>query len=89
MADPLATLFEGSSSNTGPPEATLARRAKSYSDFYHVVRAQITKDAKKAKEERGAEMLAPTMRGGLDFEKQFEGLEDDLLEASQEEFQYA
>lgn len=31
----------------GPPNATVARRAKSYTDFYHVVRAHIKGDTEK------------------------------------------
>lgn len=64
------------------------RRAKSYTDFYHVVRAQITKDAKRAKkEERETEIPAPTTSASLRFEKTYESYEYELLEASQEEFQ--
>lgn len=67
----------------------MARRAKSYSDFYHVVRAQLTKDCKKTKQEyRDVETGTKTVKNGLKFERYYETMEDDLLDASQEEFQY-
>ncbi|KAI1171629.1 Sec34-like family protein [Nemania sp. FL0916] len=43
--EPLESLFEERELPVGPPEPTIVRRAKSYSDFYHVVRAQLAKDA--------------------------------------------
>ncbi|KAI9743364.1 MAG: Golgi transport complex subunit 3 [Claussenomyces sp. TS43310] len=87
-ADALGTLFEGASSSTTPPKATVARRAKSYTDFYHVVRAQLTKEARKAgKEEREEQMLAVRAGGQAEFERRYESHEDELLEASQEEYQ--
>jgi len=36
----------------GPPEATVARRSKSYSDFYDIVKAQLAKDDGKKKRRR-------------------------------------
>ncbi|KAI8962368.1 Sec34-domain-containing protein [Daldinia sp. FL1419] len=50
--EPLEELFEEADTIIEPPEATLNRRAKSYSDFYHVVRAQLSKDAAAAKKRR-------------------------------------
>ncbi|TGJ83107.1 hypothetical protein E0Z10_g5662 [Xylaria hypoxylon] len=47
--EPLERLFEEPEASIGPPEPTLLPRAKSYSDFYHVVRAQLSKDAAKKK----------------------------------------
>lgn len=71
----------------GPPEATLARRAKSYSDFYDVAVGYLKKETLKAKPKDVLDTLwnetarVPT---GL----QFEELEDELLDASQEEYRY-
>ncbi|KAI3325820.1 Sec34-like family protein [Xylariaceae sp. AK1471] len=45
--EPLEHLFEEPEAPIGPPEPTLLPRAKSYSDFYHVVRAHLYKDAAK------------------------------------------
>jgi len=44
-AEPLDRLFEEPEPLIEPPEPTLLPRPKSYSDFYHVVRAQLSKDA--------------------------------------------
>jgi hypothetical protein len=63
----------------------VARRAKSHSDFYHVARAQLTKDLKRLKiEETACDITVPNIPKGLSFEKAYE---DDLLEASREEYQ--
>ncbi|KAI2603182.1 Sec34-domain-containing protein [Hypoxylon fragiforme] len=45
-------LFKEVENSIDPPEATLSKRAKSYSDFYHVVRAQLSKDAALSKKKR-------------------------------------
>ncbi|KAI1504113.1 Sec34-like family protein [Biscogniauxia marginata] len=50
--EPLGGLFEETETSIDPPEPTLTRRAKSYSDFYHVVRAQLSKDAAKKRRKR-------------------------------------
>ncbi|KAL1800143.1 hypothetical protein ACET3X_000485 [Alternaria dauci] len=65
----------------GPPPATVARRAKSYSDFYTVVRAHLRKEKalekKKSREDISTE---------LEFAKWYGGLSDELLEASHDEY---
>jgi hypothetical protein len=66
----------------------VARRAKSYSDFYQVVRAQLAKDAKKAKERRESVMLARKSVKAFGIENMIERHEDELLDASQEGFRY-
>ncbi|KAI0973811.1 Sec34-like family protein [Xylaria arbuscula] len=53
--EPLERLFEEPDTPIGPPEPTLLPRAKSYSDFYRVVRAQLSKDAAKKKRRRNRE----------------------------------
>ncbi|KAI0401437.1 Sec34-like family protein [Xylaria palmicola] len=54
-SEPLEHLFEEPEASVGPPEPTLLPRAKSYSDFYRVVRAQLSKDAAKKKRRRQRE----------------------------------
>jgi hypothetical protein len=77
-------------SKAAPPEATVVRRAKSYTDFYHVVRAQMTKELKKQREkERKAIKIPGHHENIVGFEIEYETYEDELLDASQEEFQYA
>ncbi|CAN9108679.1 unnamed protein product [Alternaria alternata] len=65
----------------GPPPATVARRAKSYSDFYTVVRAHLRKERalekKKSREDISTE---------LEFADWYGGLSDKLLEASHDEY---
>ncbi|RYN33061.1 hypothetical protein AA0112_g6012 [Alternaria arborescens] len=65
----------------GPPPATVARRAKSYSDFYTVVRAHLRKERalekKKSREDISTE---------LEFADWYGGLSDELLEASHDEY---
>ncbi|KAI2483360.1 hypothetical protein Ptr902_05677 [Pyrenophora tritici-repentis] len=65
----------------GPPPVTVARRAKSYSDFYTVVRAHLKKEKalekKKSREDISTE---------LEFAEWYGGVSDELLEASHEEY---
>lgn len=81
-------LLEGSSSLNGPPEATLARRAKSYSDFYHVARDLIGKEARKEKNSlREVFKVVEHNDYDLQFDFRYEEHEDNLLDASQEDYQ--
>ncbi|KAL2171785.1 hypothetical protein VTG60DRAFT_1783 [Thermothelomyces hinnuleus] len=50
--EPLPTLFEDQKDADSPPEPTLSRRAKSYSDFYDIARAQLAVHAPKKKRKR-------------------------------------
>jgi hypothetical protein len=65
----------------GPPPATVARRAKSYSDFYTVVRAHLKKEKalekKKSREDISTELA---------FAEWYGRVSDELLEASHEEY---
>lgn len=83
----IAEDVEESSLSKGPPKATLARRAKSYSDFYDVVRAHIKKERHEAlKEER--KKSREQLRSEADFERWYSDVGQDLLEASHEEYRY-
>ncbi|KAI9725041.1 MAG: hypothetical protein M1812_000317 [Candelaria pacifica] len=68
----------------GPPAATVARRAKSYSDFYDAVRAQIKNGSLKEKITTDG---VHSMRNELEFGDWYHQVEDELLEASQDEYQ--
>ena len=70
----------------GPPKATLARRAKSYSDFYEVTIGFLNKEAKAEKSRDVFELLEKRLDNTL-IKTTFEDLEEDLLDASQEEYQ--
>ena len=70
----------------GPPPATVARRAKSYSDFYDVV----TEHLKKTEGSHGSKARkAKELKTELDFGVWYEEIEDELLDASNEEHMYA
>ena len=86
-SDPIMELFEEASGLKGPPQATLARRAKSYSDFYEVAMEYLKKEANQAKPKDVLETFG-IKAGKVPFTLDFEELEDDLLDASQEEYQY-
>lgn len=85
---PILELFEESPAPNGPPEATLARRAKSYSDFYHVARSYIHKEAAHKEELRSPLERAESDAANLLFEDRYDALESSLLDASHEEYQY-
>ncbi|KAJ8123617.1 hypothetical protein ONZ43_g479 [Nemania bipapillata] len=91
--EPLERLLEESEDSIGPPEPTLIARAKSYSDFYHVVRAQLSKDAAKKKRrkarDRGLEALVITdPEDGLPPRKlpPSRSADAELVDASQQEY---
>ncbi|KAF2144526.1 uncharacterized protein K452DRAFT_349625 [Aplosporella prunicola CBS 121167] len=77
-------IVEEPEQDNGPPKATVARRAKSYSDFYDVVRAHIKKERGLEKQKRRSREQLKTE---LDFAQWYNGLSDDLLDASHAEYQ--
>ncbi|KAI0122004.1 Sec34-domain-containing protein [Daldinia grandis] len=92
--EPLEELYEEVEAIIEPPEATLSRRSKSYSDFYHVVCAQLSKDAatkkrrRKAKE-RGLEALMVERVENVVRKQELPRLgssDDELIEASHQEY---
>jgi hypothetical protein len=84
----LLQSVEEDESPKGPPEATVARRAKSYSDFYDVVRAHIKKENKLEREKQRKRYRQQQLKTELDFGAWYHGVKDDLLDASHEEYQY-
>ncbi|KAK4653700.1 Golgi transport complex subunit 3 [Podospora pseudocomata] len=96
-AGSLPVLFEDQEDTNSPPEPTLSRRAKSYSDFYDIVKAQIggkphhkKKKGRRIRHGRTWEALGvpesvaaklPVEQDAHDAE-----LDKELLEASQQEF---
>jgi len=77
------TIEEVTDKAIGPPKATVARRAKSYSDFYDVVRAHLKKE-RESEKQKAEESLS----NELEFVEWFNDINDELLEASHEEYQY-
>ncbi|EON68894.1 hypothetical protein W97_08152 [Coniosporium apollinis CBS 100218] len=83
----IAAVVEEDERKRGPPEATVARRAKSYSDFYHVVRAHTIKERKLEREKRRSrENIREDVKTELDFRRWYNGVHDELLDASHEEY---
>ncbi|KAF6825528.1 golgi complex component [Colletotrichum plurivorum] len=89
----LNEIFEEIEDTNTPPEATVLRRAKSYSDFYHVVRAQLAKDEQKKRRRRrkdktwdALDVAAQVQESGLDRRPVPNQYEDELLKASQQEY---
>jgi hypothetical protein len=84
---PIMELLEDTSGLKDPPKATLVKRAKSYSNFYEDATSYLSNTAEKKQGldifdfSRKNETFAP-------FESNFENFEEDLLDASQEEYQY-
>ncbi|KAK7937676.1 uncharacterized protein PG986_014544 [Apiospora aurea] len=90
---PLGDLIEEVVPSNDPPEPTLIKRAKSYSDFYHVVRAQLSKDAaKKRRRKRRDRSLEALMVDKPEDDLPSRATPpdvsstDQLLQASQQEF---
>ncbi|KAF2175538.1 Sec34-domain-containing protein [Zopfia rhizophila CBS 207.26] len=75
------TIEEATEKDNGPPKATVARRAKSYSDFYDVVRAHLKKE-KELERKKSKENIS----NELEFAEWYNGISDELLEASHEEY---
>ena len=78
-------MFEEESVIKGPPKATLARRAKSYSDFYEAATGYFGKEAGKEKPKDCLENFENGQSEIL-FGGRYEECENDLLDASHEEY---
>ncbi|KAF2751678.1 Sec34-domain-containing protein [Sporormia fimetaria CBS 119925] len=79
--EPATSIPDVVEKQIGPPEATVARRAKSYSDFYNVVRAHVKKQ--EAEKKKSQEVIETE----LQFAEWYSDLSDGLLDASHEEYQ--
>ncbi|KAF2000449.1 Sec34-domain-containing protein [Amniculicola lignicola CBS 123094] len=75
------TAEESLHKHNGPPTATVARRAKSYSDFYNVVRAHLRKE-KELERKKSRENIT----NEVEFAEWYGGIHEELLEASHEEY---
>nr|POE48796.1 conserved oligomeric golgi complex subunit 3 [Quercus suber] len=72
---------------SGPPRATLARRAQSYSDFYEAATAFSRKEQAWKSSHRELEDNAPPGNAELDFDDEFAACEAGLLEESHAKYQ--
>lgn len=68
-----------------PPQATVARRAKSYSDFYEAATQYLKKPEKKILSDSSGLLLSEPEQ--VDIEILFDDCEDELLDASHKEYQ--
>ncbi|KAJ4292998.1 Golgi transport complex subunit 3 [Collariella sp. IMI 366227] len=93
--EPLPALFEDQEDANSPPEPSLSRRANSYSDFYDIVKAQLSShDAKKLRKRRRGDRrwealaLPDSVTAGLQEEDEGydDSLDKELLCASQQDF---
>lgn len=95
-AEPLDDLYEVESDSNSPPDPTIARRAKSYSSFYDIVQAQLSEDGskngrKKRRKDYGwdaLDIVQPEASSRLDDGSLLGPLNDELLEARQQEYLY-
>ena len=78
-------IFEAESSIKRPPKATLARRAKSYSDFYEAIVGYFDKGAEKEKPKDVLEVFENREIKVL-FEGRYKEYENELLDISHEEY---
>ena len=75
--------------HNGPPEATLIRRAQSYSDFHDAVKAVLGQDAsiqEKEKIRRHENYGDTVIKSELDFVDWYSGLEEGLLDSSHNDY---
>lgn len=98
MTEQLENVYEEIENTNTPPEPSVPRRAASYSDFYHVVRAQISRDSaakrrKPSKKDRQWEALNLPAEASKPRGRESEGdrlleaaLDEQLLDAGQEDY---
>ena len=79
-------ILEEDSGVKGPPKATLARRAKSYSDFYGAAMGYFGREARKERPKDVLEVFE-NRESGIQFGGRYEEYENELLDASHEEYQ--
>lgn len=84
---PMLGIYEDKPLSKDPPKATLARRAKSYSDFYEIAMAYINKETNEEKAQNERDTETEELRTPL-FEERYSTLEDDIVDGSLEEYQY-
>lgn len=83
--EPIRELFEDASALKSPPKATLAKRAKSYSNFYEAAIHYLGKSSEIKHELDVFEATEPIEIEAC-FEKTFQACEEELLDASQQEY---
>ncbi|KAL8915816.1 MAG: hypothetical protein Q9172_006641 [Xanthocarpia lactea] len=82
--DVIGELSTAVQQNAGPPKATLSRRAQSYSDFHYAAKAVLDRDVSLGKGKGTGSY--PGIKDDLEFADWYDDLENDLLDASHEEY---
>lgn len=82
----IADLLEEPEQDNGPPQATVARRAKSYSDFYDIVTAHLKKERDQQKEKL-KKRPREHVKTELDFMGWYHEFGPDLIDASHGTYQ--
>ncbi|KAL8823892.1 MAG: hypothetical protein Q9170_008295, partial [Blastenia crenularia] len=82
--EPIGEASVDTSHDAGPPKATLSRRAQSYTDFHHAAKSvlQTRGSSKQEQKAKNNELI----KDDLEFMDWYDGLENELLEASHEEY---
>ncbi|KAH8590895.1 Sec34-like family-domain-containing protein [Bisporella sp. PMI_857] len=86
LSEPILEALEDIPQNRGPPEATLVKRAKSYSDFYEVCTSYFTRTEGKPTIIDPSNILENSRQSPL-LESRYEKYESEVLDASQDEYQ--
>ena len=86
-SESILEILENGLDKRGPPKATLAKRAKSYSDFYEVCNSYF---GKSPPTDVPIDVLEPSkaLESGISLESNYDQYENDFLDASQEDYQY-
>lgn len=87
QSNPMLDIYEEEPVSKSPPKATLARRAKSYSDFYEVAMAYMNEETNQGATPNGSDAEREEPRTPL-FEERYSALEDEIVDGSLEEYQY-
>ncbi|CZR57537.1 related to conserved oligomeric Golgi complex component 3 [Phialocephala subalpina] len=83
---PMMGIYEDATGIKNPPQATLSRRAKSYSDFYDVAMSFLSKDAQ-TKAPPDVLEVSEEKLDAVNLTAWYEDVDDELLDESQEEYQ--
>ena len=84
-------MLDSIGESNGPPEATLIRRAQSYSDFHDAVKAVLGQDAsvqEKGRSEGREEYEDIVIKSELDFADWYNDLEQELLDSSHYDYMW-
>lgn len=81
-------MFDNVNEPSGPPAATLSKRAQSYSDFHYAVRAVLGQDGATTDDQTKtkSENKEPQIKNDLDFADWYNDLEDQLLDSSHKDY---